>query len=112
MNSPCEYCGCDLPFGTNKRTRQIRSFHFQRCEKRPKREPVESPSEELQRLRVDNEKLRAENEALKRPLTDEQMFAVMKSVSALGTVPWGWREIGRAVEAAHLKAAQAAKERT
>ncbi|MEB3212415.1 MAG: hypothetical protein VKL39_13735, partial [Leptolyngbyaceae bacterium] len=35
MSKPCEYCGCDLPLGVDKRTRQIRSFHFQRCEKRP-----------------------------------------------------------------------------
>ena len=28
MNSPCEYCGEDLPLGVDKRTRRLRSAHF------------------------------------------------------------------------------------
>jgi hypothetical protein len=28
---PCEYCGCDLPLGTDKPSRQIRSAHFLNC---------------------------------------------------------------------------------
>ena len=29
MRKPCEYCGQDLPEGTDKKTRQIRSAHFE-----------------------------------------------------------------------------------
>ncbi len=35
MNKPCEYCGCDLPLGVDKRTRQQRSHHFATCKARP-----------------------------------------------------------------------------
>ena len=37
---PCEYCGARLPLGVDKKTRQMRSYHFARCEKRPKPEPT------------------------------------------------------------------------
>jgi hypothetical protein len=47
MNKPCEYCGCDLPMGVDKHTRRVRSFHFERCEKRPQKvvAPVLDPHE-------------------------------------------------------------------
>lgn len=35
MSKPCEYCGCDLPLGVDRRTRRIRSHHFAVCERRP-----------------------------------------------------------------------------
>ena len=35
MNKPCEYCGCDLPLGVDKKTRQQRSHHFATCKARP-----------------------------------------------------------------------------
>jgi hypothetical protein len=35
MNKPCEYCGCDLPLGADKKTRQQRSHHFATCKARP-----------------------------------------------------------------------------
>ena len=35
MNKPCEYCGCALPLGVDKRTRQQRSHHFATCKARP-----------------------------------------------------------------------------
>jgi hypothetical protein len=31
MNSPCDYCGADLPAGIDKATRRTRSFHFACC---------------------------------------------------------------------------------
>ena len=34
-SSPCEYCGHDLPKGVDKKTRQERSYHFEKCDKRP-----------------------------------------------------------------------------
>ena len=37
---PCEYCGANLPLGVDKKTRQMRSYHFLCCEKRPKPEPA------------------------------------------------------------------------
>jgi hypothetical protein len=35
MNKPCEYCGLDLPAGVDRMSRRTRSYHFERCEKRP-----------------------------------------------------------------------------
>jgi hypothetical protein len=79
----------------------------------------------INRLRAEVEELRAEHEALKRPLTEPEMYAVedearkQHRLSQCGPrgqqitywdslTPW----LIRAVEAAHIKAAQAAKERT
>ena len=42
MSKPCEYCGCDLPVGVDKKTRQVRSHHFDICTARPKKEVEES----------------------------------------------------------------------
>ena len=39
---PCEYCGHDLPEGVDKKTRRIRTYHFQSCVKRPRWEPDNS----------------------------------------------------------------------
>ena len=44
MNKPCEYCGCDLPLGVDKKTRQHRSHHFATCKARPVYE-VEPPAQ-------------------------------------------------------------------
>lgn len=33
--SKCEYCGAPLPIGVDKKTRRIRSRHFESCPKRP-----------------------------------------------------------------------------
>ena len=45
MNKPCEYCGCDLPLGVDKKTRQHRSHHFATCKARPVCE-VEPPAQQ------------------------------------------------------------------
>jgi hypothetical protein len=45
MNKPCEYCGCDLPLGVDKKTRQHRSHHFATCKARPVCE-VETPAQQ------------------------------------------------------------------
>ena len=45
MNKPCEYCGCDLPIGVDKKTRQQRSHHFATCKARPVYE-VEPPAQQ------------------------------------------------------------------
>ncbi|MEY2653413.1 MAG: hypothetical protein RLZZ524_440 [Pseudomonadota bacterium] len=71
FSKPCEYCGCDLPHGVDKGTRRIRSFHFDRCDMRPRQfTPAPEPStmqdlllraadaiEALDGTSVENEKL-------------------------------------------------------
>jgi hypothetical protein len=42
MSKPCEYCGCDLPVGVDKKTRQVRSHHFVICTARPKKDNYEA----------------------------------------------------------------------
>jgi hypothetical protein len=45
MSKPCEYCGHDLPFGIDKKTRQTRSRHFDSCEVRLSEKLQESEKE-------------------------------------------------------------------
>ncbi len=45
MSKPCEYCGHDLPFGVDKKTRQTRSRHFDSCEVRLSEKLQESEKE-------------------------------------------------------------------
>jgi hypothetical protein len=46
MSKPCEYCGCDLPVGVDKKTRQVRSHHFDICTARPKKDGYEAGKRE------------------------------------------------------------------
>jgi len=46
MSKPCEYCGCDLPVGVDKKTRQVRSHHFVICTARPKKDNYEAGKRE------------------------------------------------------------------
>lgn len=60
---PCEYCGANLPIGVDKKTRQMRSYHFLRCEKRPKPEPA-APQH---RTMIEDVIVGLANEAIKNP---------------------------------------------
>ena len=53
MSKPCEYCGCDLPVGVDKKTRQVRSHHFNICTSRPKKEVEESEEQKHFKLGYD-----------------------------------------------------------
>ena len=53
MSKPCEYCGCDLPVGVDKKTRQVRSHHFDICTARPKKEVEESEEQKHFKLGYD-----------------------------------------------------------
>jgi hypothetical protein len=46
MSKPCEYCGYDLPVGVDKKTRQVRSHHFDICTARPKKDGYEAGKRE------------------------------------------------------------------
>lgn len=50
MNKPCEYCSEDLPEGVDKRTRQIRSYHFKNCWKRLELKRVEEEAEAVEQV--------------------------------------------------------------
>lgn len=61
---PCEYCGHVLPLGVDKRTRQIRSAHFDSCTEKPVEElgPVQddtAPATDVALLRQSLEALEA-----------------------------------------------------
>ena len=65
MNKPCEYCGCDLPLGVDKKTRQQRSHHFATCKARPAPE--------------------VEPFAQRKPLTDEQWQSIADTLGCIIT---------------------------
>jgi len=113
MSKPCEYCGHDLPFGVDKKTRQTRSRHFDSCEvrlseklqeseKEIKDEPPQFPTM-LRKMWSGREVQDWINEhwvtpPQRKPLTDEEIGAILEGVNAYGTRLYTF---ARAIEAAH-----------
>lgn len=125
MNKPCEYCGCDLPLGVDKKTRQHRSHHFATCKARPvceveppaQQEPVVLPccgftDARAVRWNFYDKVVQCHNcgqvytspPAQRKPLTDEEIDAAVKAWFendiVAGRQPFSKR-MRAAIEAAH-----------
>lgn len=89
MNKPCEYCGCDLPLGIDKRTRQIRSRHFASCAKRPSKTEVAYTVDTSFNDDMLVSELRFCGDTISRHVVRLQDEGVRKALIALGWTPPG-----------------------